>query len=273
MKPFAALIEILQRNPERVYNGAANPSDRESILMKEEILSVIEHSKFIVNDALFDELQHGDIGPHEPNLDVTPPFKTCWIQLPNTYKIGIELEPNKAIEVYGIFIHEIEPHFYICAIISDDPVEPTKAFRFQTAYINALKDTHKNHYAWKIIATFLRPFSRQYAIGTVKTSERIKFKRDGEKIIHKIRQVIHVCSKTKSSIREAEEKYQIDWSHRWSVRGHWRQIPGLGKDRAGDYVVRGWTWVSDHIKGPEHKPFVEKTRVIDRGFFRKNGDE
>jgi hypothetical protein len=54
----------------------------------------------------------------------------------------------------------------------------------------------------------------------------------------------------------------IEWSHRWSVRGHWRTVPGLGKNREGQYSVTGHTWVSEHEKGPEDAPLITKTRLV-----------
>lgn len=56
---------------------------------------------------------------------------------------------------------------------------------------------------------------------------------------------------------------QLDFSHRFEVRGHWRKTTGvLGKNREGEYVVQGYTWVKAHIKGPEDKPVIKKTRII-----------
>lgn len=48
----------------------------------------------------------------------------------------------------------------------------------------------------------------------------------------------------------------VDWSHRWVVRGHWRNQwhPRLQQHRA--------TWISEHVKGPEDKPLVVKDKAI-----------
>ena len=78
---------------------------------------------------------------------------------------------------------------------------------------------------------------------------------------HRINEVIHVRPKTQavggSGTRE------IDWSHRFEVRGHWRACSGIGKDRAGMYCVNNFTWVSEHVRGPEHLPLIKKTRLVD----------
>lgn len=77
-----------------------------------------------------------------------------------------------------------------------------------------------------------------------------------------IKKIVHVKRRGASSEYGSRE---IVWSHRWSVRGHWRKVDGLGKNRAGEYVVHGHTWVTDHIKGPEDGTFVKKIRLIKDG--------
>lgn len=49
---------------------------------------------------------------------------------------------------------------------------------------------------------------------------------------------------------------QVEWSHRWMVRGHWRNHwhPRLGLHRP--------MWINDHIKGPDDKPLVLKEKII-----------
>lgn len=51
-------------------------------------------------------------------------------------------------------------------------------------------------------------------------------------------------------------------SYAFRVRGHWRTINSnsLGKDRNGEYKVKGHTWVIDYIKGQGE--VIHKLRVI-----------
>lgn len=56
---------------------------------------------------------------------------------------------------------------------------------------------------------------------------------------------------------------KVIWSHRWMVRGHWVKLPGrIGKDRTGEYCVDGFTWRKDHVKGPEDRALIAKTRIV-----------
>jgi len=47
------------------------------------------------------------------------------------------------------------------------------------------------------------------------------------------------------------------------VRGHWRKHEGIGKDREGIYGVEGFTWVSEHVRGPGNLPLVKKVRILE----------
>ena len=78
-----------------------------------------------------------------------------------------------------------------------------------------------------------------------------------------INQVIHIRKKLITPAQEKEhESSPVDWSHRWRVRGHWRRISGVGKNRAGEYSTEGFTWVKDFVKGNKNLPLIEKTRVL-----------
>jgi hypothetical protein len=52
----------------------------------------------------------------------------------------------------------------------------------------------------------------------------------------------------------------IEWSHSWEVRGHWRSFKGTGKNRQGEKNVDGWTWVKPHKKGDGE--LLQKNRVV-----------
>lgn len=92
--------------------------------------------------------------------------------------------------------------------------------------------------------------------------ERMKLGAGPEKRERVIRRVIRVAAtKNCKSVRSLAGR-AIDWSSRWLVRGHWRKHEGLGKNRTGDYCVDGFTWVTEHERGPEGAPVVQKTRLI-----------
>lgn len=110
----------------------------------------------------------------------------------------------------------------------------------------------------------LYPLSRlhEFESGIERAAIRSKVRVDGVNHHVKIKEIIHIRPKTQSANSEEFESREIDWSHRWEVRGHWRKISGIGKDREGAYKIGGHTWVVPHQKGPDHLPVVRKLRVL-----------
>lgn len=99
-------------------------------------------------------------------------------------------------------------------------------------------------------------------MGLETISDKFKIGSGKNKYFHKIKRVIHVAPKKLHERVESCGSRVIDWSHRWSVRGHWRTCNGIGKDRDGNYCVEGKTWVEAHEKGPEEAELIKKQRVV-----------
>lgn len=102
------------------------------------------------------------------------------------------------------------------------------------------------------------------SMGLETSRTNIKIGTGKEKRQHRIRRVIHICPKRQKETYSLQTR-TIDWTHRFMVRGHWRSLNDkskVGKNRAGEYCVTGFTWVSEHERGPEELPLVKKTRVV-----------
>lgn len=56
---------------------------------------------------------------------------------------------------------------------------------------------------------------------------------------------------------------KLEYTNSFHVRGHWRTIneKSLGKDRNGNYNIKGYTWVTDYIKGEGE--LAKRIRVIE----------
>jgi hypothetical protein len=238
-----------------------------------DILNILPKAHIIVNDALIGDKPvetHPDDLIHVPS----PPFQTCWIEVPRRGAIFSKGEGGINAQYYGMLLHEAAPHRYLYAILKNGKSLKDE-YEICVGMIN-MAMPHKNPSSeYAIIQAFLQPFSMAYSMGTQRANVHIKLRRNGKNEHHKIRHIVHIVAKTKGSREALESTMNIDWSHRWAVRGHWRELPEgkLGKDRSGEYVVRGFTWVEDHVKGPEDKPYIEKTRVIDKEFFKQEGDK
>jgi hypothetical protein len=97
------------------------------------------------------------------------------------------------------------------------------------------------------------------SVGTEKVRHRAKIGSGKDKKTITIRQITYVYPQQERPTH-APSGREIDWSHRWFVRGHWRKANGIGKNREGIYCVPDWTWVSEHIKGTGN--IVKKVHVI-----------
>lgn len=102
--------------------------------------------------------------------------------------------------------------------------------------------------------TGIEPGRKKVKIGVGKNKRHVKIPR-----------VIHIRPKKLVSVdTKTDDGREIDWSHRWTVRGTWVDLGAgrIGKDREGNYCVNGKTWRVEHIKGPKDKPLIQKTRVV-----------
>jgi hypothetical protein len=61
----------------------------------------------------------------------------------------------------------------------------------------------------------------------------------------------------RSAAHRGTEGGQVDWSHRWLVRGHWRNQK-CKED--GEWTTR-LVWIHPHVKGPEGKPLLIREHV------------
>jgi hypothetical protein len=91
---------------------------------------------------------------------------------------------------------------------------------------------------------------------------------------HTIRRLFHIVPKGKIIEYEGQGTGRtIEWTHRVSVRGHWRthwldkatgtvDMGVIGKCREGCPCVAGHSWVNEHARGPEHLPLIKKVRLV-----------
>lgn len=84
-----------------------------------------------------------------------------------------------------------------------------------------------------------------------------QFRRDARR--HGLeRDEVAVLRLRRSNIRyDGEPEGEGNWSHRWMVRGHWRNAwyPSLKQHRQ--------VWIAPHVKGPDDKPLILKDRAVE----------
>lgn len=174
---------------------------------------------------------------------------------------SIEMEsgplPSQSVLVDESVKLGFKPYCILC-----EEIKPNK-FRF----ITLIKDKDGKYPT--IIPSTSEKNTVNYFLSLLKTQQtglesvrlKLKIGKGSQKRFHTINHVIHICPK-KDVSNYAKGTKHIDWTHRFSVRGHWRKQNGLGKDRQGIYCIDGFTWVTEHVRGPEHLPLVKKTRLV-----------
>lgn len=80
----------------------------------------------------------------------------------------------------------------------------------------------------------------------------ISWDRDNE------RYITLITLRRKRVARDDDEPQKVEWSHRWVVRGHWRNQYHPKTD------THEWKYIHEYVKGPEDKPLlVSERRVFD----------
>lgn len=202
-------------------------------------------------DKIAEELVLGS--RYEGIPDVTSlPFETCYFEI-KEFRAICNCGPDGVL--MALLAHEEKPgHIISTGMMIHPENPPDKMLSFCT---------WDNKEAISNILKLIDISLRQSKLGTEKTQERFKIGTGPNKYVHKIKSIIRVSPKnTNEALAQPVMGKSIDWSHRWEVRGHWRRIEGIGKNRVGDYSVMGFTWVKDHAKGPEDKILIKKTRVV-----------
>lgn len=189
----------------------------------------------------------------EPQLDV--PFQTCSFEsLPHDGKDWLIAHGETEAVFLCILLHEICPGKYDLYALGGGPDK-----RPRLCYIPWIEG-QGNALAWLNVIWLDR--LRTGVMGTEEVREKVKIGTGSGKIFHPIRRIIRVVPHAMKGRVTPAFSREIDWSHRWAVRGHWRRHEGLGKNRAGEYCVEGFTWVTEHIRGPEDAPLIEKVRFV-----------
>jgi hypothetical protein len=240
--------EIVEyRNGKKSYNNSAINTRQ---LMPDEWALVEQCQPFVF---------YGDNEPVETqNSDTVverfdPPFKVFSIECINGPVGRFRGSQHAEIGLYCIMVMELAPRQYQYFSLANKP---------HGGWMVARPDKH----VAPIVEKFLARLSTE-KLGTETVRTRVKIGTGTAKRVHTIRRIVHVAPKRLvRNLAVAGPTQQVNWTHRWTVRGHWVSLPGrIGKDRDGNYCVADWTWREGSIKGPEHLPLVKKVRAVEDG--------
>lgn len=205
-----------------------------------------------------------DILAEKNFLDIPLPFENQWFESTVPYGIHVSGSDVNRILLRGFLIKELAPENLLIYMILDFK-QGEEVYVDGMMKINLTRETILNEHekvGLAILQTFLIALNDSPEYGT--TDEHFVLKKGVGKdsYRHEIKQIIHIRKKIRKCESSQYNGKVVDWSHRWRVRGHWRKLQGVGKDRHGEYAIKGFTWVKDFVKGNENLPLIEKTRVL-----------
>jgi hypothetical protein len=187
---------------------------------------------------------------HKINL----PFDSCFYEIDKGAMFGFDDADGTEIAILGLFITQFTPSQFKASLLAS-----TKGRSFILSP-EAIDPVIMNHILGTVYILTERFHSEHKGMASPRTSVKTR-NTDGSKHFHRINKVVYVSGK-KSAASFGMEEREIDWSHRWEVRGHWRRIEGLGRDRHDQQIVKGYTWVKNYVKGDPSLPLVKKVRFV-----------
>jgi hypothetical protein len=189
------------------------------------------------------------------------PFKTCYFEIGHfdTFFLKSFMPKEQIIKEYTSFlVDEISPGVF--HVIAPYAIKDKNAIGVDISLVgHNVKETNLSK-LFALQIEYICKAIHNSTLGEEYVHKNIVLKDTPYgKYNHKISTVVRLKHKSyKSDVKPLISK-TINWSHSWWVRGHWRKIEGVGKNRQNEYNINGFTWVTEHFKGPEDKEIINKT--------------
>lgn len=221
---------------------------------------------FVFNES-DDDTSESEIEKREFILDL--PFKTCWFESRSCWNLKPSDVSDECFYETATLIHEESVGKYMAfKLYYEDPKHSSTLFNQcgqivdgPQWYLTEIGCDSTADGPFISASQFIDQL-KKYKLGSEKVDRAVKLGTKSSKASVQIRDIIHVSPKRLIEKTTPAFSKNIDWSHRFEVRGHWRKTMNIGKDREGKYRVNGFTWVKDCVKGPANKPLVKKTRLV-----------
>lgn len=183
------------------------------------------------------------------------PFDMCWFEGRLTEEsAGLTILKDQII--LGLWLMRGDKQYVVitASITKKGKISDPLEIRYDHIKENEYIDSPL-HALVHLILSHIR--SKDSEMGIERINKKIKLKSKQGKSIHRIRKIIHI--RHKKDYSPSLGTRNIVWTHVWDVMGHWRKVPGIGKDDRGEYVVQGLTWVKPCKKGKGRE--VKKVRI------------
>jgi len=271
---FDLIKEVRKNGFDKFVFDAPNPENPFVDPTPQEVAHFYEIVKdvkpFLVMESVEDlDLKDSLIPGNDNNLDYLDlPFKTCSFEAPK-HMLSMGEGVN---ELRCILVNETGPRqyeIYVCVrhdgqdLIGKMEFSLEDMIRITNVLTKNLDISNGTDFFFSCYVLALKNclhLLHKVSVGSISVRERTKLGKGHNKTYLKIKQLLVIAKKRSGGVTVNGK--EVDFSHRWFVRGHWRKVKALGKNREGEYVVKGYTWVTEHAAGPENKPLVNKTRVV-----------
>lgn len=202
----------------------------------------------------------------ERDLPIDIPFQTFSLEPANDWHSLYSEKSDAGLLNANIYVvHEKAPdHLIIYTLYNflPKPGSTQKPFSFvEKSNLYFTDDDEPNNLdsLYTPIALYLSKLDNRTA--TFEHRIRAKVKIGGKKKLIKIKAKAILIDPAKKYTQKTFGSKEIEWTHSWAVRGHWRRCKGTGKNRQGEKnKIEGWTWVNPHTKGEGE--FVTKNRIV-----------
>lgn len=242
---------------------------------------VEEAHPFFISHQMIDKTKSGN-DPGEKLFMIDQPFKTIWLERTDGGALFHAPATTGHGWCLGILVHEDGPGAYYCEVMlgQEDKARKTHMMIYtvlltpETAFGRLPNNasgmpgfktgTMIQTKAHDVLYWTFRRFRSECAFANEKIKPiRMRIGTGKDRAAVKINRVVRVMLKTERKEYERVVGRVVDWTHKWEVMGHWRKVDGVGKDRDGNYTMRGVTWVAPHVKGKGD--LVKKQRVVVEG--------
>lgn len=262
MKQFKKLVEVALSNSIQFV-----PESFRENYDQERIIEIFEKCKpFIFDNMRLDDsgskLIHAD---DFADIELDAPFDVFSVEFSTEKALGYDDENGDQIEMKCIVVIENS---------QEDAVKYNSKFTIMGLLYHEKFDEYKvlispkepdteacvKHVLKKLAKNNCGVLEGYHAISVPKNNSSKKKKQ--------IQKDVFVVTSKKLYLKNSNKnKQKINFNHRWSVRGHWRYLDSLkdgklGKNRNGERVEVGRTWVVAQERGDKTKPLIKKNRFV-----------
>ena len=206
------------------------------------------------------------------------PFKSFSIESEGDYSMGSVKRGNYQILFDCLICHEVMPGEYRFEVMATETAKGAYVLHVSKNSIkmklidgrehaqNGIDDINLYYILLNLVRDKLEIVNARKS-GLVNTSQSVKYKSaTGKRTEYKPRSYIYVSHLNRTSKKtDTAHSVRVRWLEAWEVRAHWRKLANpetLGKDRSGKRTVKGYTYVSECVKGKDKEKASFKVRKV-----------